>query len=38
MGVALAWWVVGITLVAGCFSYLIRSMRRKVGAETGAGY
>jgi cytochrome d ubiquinol oxidase subunit II len=36
MGVALAWWVVGITLVAGYFTYLFRSMRGKVGAETGA--
>jgi cytochrome bd ubiquinol oxidase subunit II len=38
MGVALAWWVVGIALVAGYFTYLFRSMRGKVGAETGAGY
>jgi cytochrome bd ubiquinol oxidase subunit II len=38
MGVALAWWVVGIVLVAGYFTYLFRSMRGKVGAETGAGY
>jgi cytochrome d ubiquinol oxidase subunit II len=38
MGVALAWWAVGITLVAGYFTYLFRSMRGKVGAETGAGY
>jgi cytochrome d ubiquinol oxidase subunit II len=38
LGVALAWWVVGITLAAGYFTYLFRSMRGKVGAETGAGY
>jgi cytochrome d ubiquinol oxidase subunit II len=38
MGVALAWWVVGITLAAGYFTYLFRSMRGKVEAETGAGY
>jgi cytochrome bd-type quinol oxidase subunit 2 len=38
MGVALASWVVGITLVAGYFTYLLRSMRGKVGAETAAGY
>jgi hypothetical protein len=36
--VALAWWVVGITLVAGYFTSLFRAMRGKVGAETGAGY
>jgi hypothetical protein len=38
MGVALAWWTVGIVLVAGYFTYLFRSMWGKVGAETGAGY
>jgi cytochrome d ubiquinol oxidase subunit II len=38
MGVALAWWVVGITLAAGYFTYLFRSMRGKVGEETEAGY
>ncbi len=38
MGVALAWWAVGIVLVAGYFTYLFRSMRGRVGAETGAGY
>jgi hypothetical protein len=37
MGVALAWWVVGFILVAGYFTALFRSMRGKVGAETGAG-
>jgi cytochrome d ubiquinol oxidase subunit II len=36
--VALAWWVVGIALAAGYFVYLFRSMRGKVGAETGEGY
>ena len=38
LGVALAWWVVGIMLVAGYFTYLFRSMRGKVGAAPGAGY
>jgi cytochrome d ubiquinol oxidase subunit II len=38
MRVALVWWVVGITLVAGYFSCLLRSIRGKVGGETGAGY
>jgi cytochrome d ubiquinol oxidase subunit II len=38
MAVALAWWVVGTTLVAGYFTYLFRSMRGKVVAESGAGY
>jgi cytochrome d ubiquinol oxidase subunit II len=38
MRVALVWWVVGITLVAGYFSYLLRSMRGKVGAGTESGY
>ena len=35
MGVALAWWTVGIALVAGYFTYLFRSMRGKVAADTG---
>jgi cytochrome d ubiquinol oxidase subunit II len=34
LGVALAWWIVGIALVAGYFTYLFRSMRGKVGAES----
>jgi len=38
MGVALAWWAVGIALTAGYLTYLFRSMRGKVGAEPGAGY
>jgi cytochrome d ubiquinol oxidase subunit II len=38
MRVALAWWVIGITLAASYFTYLFRSMRGKLGAETGAGY
>jgi hypothetical protein len=38
MGVALAWWVVGITLVVGDFTYLFRSIRGKVGAEAESGY
>ena len=38
MGVALTWWAVGIALVAGYFTYLFRSMRGKVGADSGAGY
>ena len=38
MGVALAWWAVGIALTAGYLTYLFRSMRGKVGADSGAGY
>jgi cytochrome d ubiquinol oxidase subunit II len=38
LGGALAWWVVGITLVAGYFTYLFRSIRGKVEADTEAGY
>jgi cytochrome d ubiquinol oxidase subunit II len=38
MGGALAWWAVGIALVAGYFTYLFRAMRGKVDAETGEGY
>jgi cytochrome d ubiquinol oxidase subunit II len=35
MGVALAWWAVGIVLAAGYFTNLFRSMRGKVGTEPG---
>jgi cytochrome d ubiquinol oxidase subunit II len=35
MAVGLAWWVVGIVLVAGYFTYLFRDMRWKVGAGPG---
>jgi cytochrome d ubiquinol oxidase subunit II len=38
MGVALAWWAVGIALAASYFIYLFRSMWGKVEAETGADY
>jgi len=38
MGVALAWWTVGITLVICYFTYLYRSMQVKVGAEPGPSY
>jgi len=38
MGVALAWWAVGIMLVAGYFTYLFHSIRGKVGADPTAGY
>jgi cytochrome d ubiquinol oxidase subunit II len=38
MGVALAWWAVGIALTAGYLTYLFRSMRGKVGADPTAGY
>jgi cytochrome d ubiquinol oxidase subunit II len=38
LGVALAWWAVGIALVVGYFTYLFRSMRGKVGAEHGTSY
>jgi cytochrome bd ubiquinol oxidase subunit II len=33
MEVGLTWWAVGITLVAGYFAYVFRSMRGKVDAE-----
>ncbi|HVX11559.1 MAG TPA: cytochrome d ubiquinol oxidase subunit II [Pirellulales bacterium] len=32
--VGLAWWTIGIVLVAGYFTYVFRSMRAKVGEET----
>src|SRR5262249_16164596 len=38
LGVALAWWAVGIVLVTVYFTYLYRSMRGKGGAEPGAAY
>ena len=38
MGVALVWWVVGIALVAGYFTYLFRSMRGKVNMDQEVGY
>jgi cytochrome d ubiquinol oxidase subunit II len=36
LSVALAWWIVGITLIAGYFTFLFRSIRGKVGAEISA--
>jgi cytochrome d ubiquinol oxidase subunit II len=38
LGVALAWWVVGIALVAVYFTYLFRSVRGKVGVESEEVY
>jgi hypothetical protein len=38
MGVPLAWWAVGIVLVAGYFTDLFRSMKGKVAADTEAAY
>jgi cytochrome d ubiquinol oxidase subunit II len=38
LGVGLAWWVVGIILVAGYFTSLFRSLQGKVGAEPGTHY
>jgi cytochrome d ubiquinol oxidase subunit II len=38
MGVALIWWIIGIALVACYFTYLFRSMRGKVGAESAPSY
>src|SRR5262249_32333405 len=35
LGVALTWWVIGIALVVAYFTYLIRSMRGKVGEGPG---
>jgi hypothetical protein len=35
--VALAWWGVGITLVAGYFTHLFRWVRGKVRQESGHG-
>jgi len=38
MAVGLAWWVVGIILAAGYFTYLYRAFRGKVTLEEGQGY
>jgi len=38
MGVALAWWAVGIALTTGYLTYLFRTIRGKVGADPTAGY
>jgi cytochrome d ubiquinol oxidase subunit II len=37
LGVALAWWAVGIALVAGYFTHLFRSLRGKVRPASGYG-
>jgi cytochrome bd ubiquinol oxidase subunit II len=38
MGVALAWWAVGIGLTSCYFAYLYHSMRHKVGTDSAAGH
>jgi cytochrome d ubiquinol oxidase subunit II len=38
LSVALAWWVVGIVLVVCYFTFLFRSMRGKVGVQSGPTY
>ena len=37
LGVALAWWAVGITLVAGYLTYLFRSVRGRIRPDDGLG-
>jgi cytochrome bd ubiquinol oxidase subunit II len=38
MDVALIWWAIGLTLVAGYFVYLFRFMRGKVGSDSEGAY
>ncbi len=38
MKIALVWWSIGMVLVCGYYTYLFRSMRGKVSANSGDGY